>query len=91
MPDSNLNGFRVAIICTDLFEQAEMTEPRKALDEAGAKTVLIAPKKGNRFFPRDGKTKAGFQSGVVGRDIRSPGAIAFLECFINVRAKPPSR
>jgi protease I len=46
MPDRNLNGFRVAIICTDLFEQAEMTEPRKALDEAGAKTVLIAPKKG---------------------------------------------
>jgi protease I len=37
---------RVAIICTDLFEQVEMTEPRKALDEAGAKTVLIAPKSG---------------------------------------------
>src|SRR5947209_7525100 len=46
MPASNLNGFRVAIVCTDLFEQAEMTEPRKALDEAGAKTVLVAPKKG---------------------------------------------
>lgn len=46
MPAIDLNGLRVAIICTDLFEQAEMTEPRKALDQAGAKTILIAPMKG---------------------------------------------
>lgn len=46
MPEKMLSGLRVAVICTDLFEQVEMTEPRKALDEAGAKTVLIAPKKG---------------------------------------------
>jgi len=46
MPERILNGLSVAIILTDLFEQAEMTEPRKALDEAGAKTVLVAPKNG---------------------------------------------
>lgn len=46
MPEKTLKGFRVAVICTDLFEQSEMTEPRKALDEAGAKTVLIAPNNG---------------------------------------------
>lgn len=46
MAEKNLNGLRVAILCTDLFEQSEMTDPRKALDEAGAKTVLIAPNKG---------------------------------------------
>jgi len=46
MAEKKLQGMRVAIICTDLFEQVEMTEPRKALDEAGAKTVLIAPKSG---------------------------------------------
>lgn len=46
MPEKILNGLRVAVICTDLFEQSEMTEPRKTLDDAGAKTVLIAPKKG---------------------------------------------
>ncbi len=33
---------RVAILVEDAFEQVEMTEPRKALDEAGAKTVLIS-------------------------------------------------
>src|SRR5205823_3313568 len=40
-----LDGMRVAIIVTDNFEEEEMTDPRKALDEAGAETVLIAPKK----------------------------------------------
>src|SRR5665213_68756 len=42
----NLKGLRVAILATDGFEQAELIEPRKALDEAGAKTTVIAPKSG---------------------------------------------
>lgn len=42
----NLNGRRVAIICTDGFEQIEMTSPREALEQAGAKCVLISPKDG---------------------------------------------
>jgi protease I len=33
----------VAILCESMFEQVEMTEPRKALEQAGAKTVLISP------------------------------------------------
>jgi hypothetical protein len=41
-----LNGLRVAILATDGFEQVELIEPRKALDAAGAKTTLIAPKSG---------------------------------------------
>lgn len=43
---NELNGKRVAILCTDGFEQVEMTSPREALDKAGAKTVLIAPHDG---------------------------------------------
>ncbi len=39
-----LNGKRVAILVTDGFEQVELTEPRKALQEAGAETVLVSPK-----------------------------------------------
>ena len=42
----SLNGKRVAIIVTDGFEQIEMTSPREALEKAGAKCVLIAPKDG---------------------------------------------
>lgn len=38
-----LEGLKVAILCDTGFEQSEMTEPRKALDQAGAKTVLISP------------------------------------------------
>src|ERR1700688_3145633 len=41
-----LKGKRVAIPVTDGFEQVEMTNPRKALDEAGAVTTLISPKSG---------------------------------------------
>ena len=40
-----LQGLRVAILVDDGFEQVEMTEPRKALDEAGAKTFIVSPQK----------------------------------------------
>ena len=46
MASKNLEGMRVAILATDGFEQAELVEPRKALDEAGARTTVIAPKAG---------------------------------------------
>ena len=41
----NLNGTKVAILVTDGFEHVELTEPRKALDQAGAKTSIVSPKK----------------------------------------------
>ncbi|MDQ1404395.1 MAG: protease [Acidobacteriaceae bacterium] len=46
MNDKQLNGLRVAILATDGFEEVELLEPRKALDAAGAKTTVIAPKNG---------------------------------------------
>lgn len=39
----NLGGRRIAILATDGVEQSELTEPRKALDAAGAKTILVSP------------------------------------------------
>ena len=44
---SNIGGKKIAILATDGFEQSELTEPRKALDRAGARTVVIAPKSGS--------------------------------------------
>ena len=41
-----LNGKKVAILVADGFEQIEMEKPRKALDDAGAKTSIVSPKKG---------------------------------------------
>jgi protease I len=41
-----LDGMRVAIIVTDAFEQAEMTEPRRALEEAGVESMIVAPHDG---------------------------------------------
>jgi protease I len=43
---NELNGLKVAILATDFFEQSELLEPRKALEAAGAKTTVIAPKSG---------------------------------------------
>ncbi|MGO4884245.1 MAG: type 1 glutamine amidotransferase domain-containing protein [Bryobacteraceae bacterium] len=39
-----LKGLKVAILVTDGFEQVEMVEPRKALDQAGADTQIVSPK-----------------------------------------------
>src|ERR1700751_3404755 len=41
-----LKGKKVAILATDGFEQVELTEPKKALEQAGASTEVIAPKSG---------------------------------------------
>lgn len=46
MAHAELNGLKVAILVTDGFEQVEMTEPRKALDGAGAVTSIVSPKDG---------------------------------------------
>lgn len=43
----NLSGKKVAVLLTEGFEQVEMTEPRKALQEAGATVHIIAPKSGD--------------------------------------------
>ena len=44
MENSNLQGLKVAILVTDGFEQVELTEPKKALDEARAETRIVSPK-----------------------------------------------
>ncbi len=45
MPKDTLSGKRIAILVTDGFEQVELLEPRKALDEAGATTLVVSPAK----------------------------------------------
>ena len=42
--DNNLQGVKVAILVADGFEQVELTEPRNALDAAGAETLIVSPK-----------------------------------------------
>ena len=50
----DLNGMKIAILACDGFEQVEMTEPRKALQQAGAETKLVSAQKGRiRGFNHD--------------------------------------
>jgi len=43
---SELNGIKVAILVANGFEQVEMTEPKRALEAAGAVVELVSPAEG---------------------------------------------
>jgi protease I len=43
---AELTGMKVAILVADGFEQVELTEPKKALDDAGAETSIVSPAQG---------------------------------------------
>jgi protease I len=54
MPRKKLDGFKVAILAATNFEQSELTEPKQALEDAGAETAIISPKAGRiRGFHHD--------------------------------------
>lgn len=46
MQARQLDGMRVAIIVATNFEQSELTEPKKALEQAGARTAIVSPTAG---------------------------------------------
>jgi len=46
MAEKQLSGLKVAAITTDGVEQVELLEPKKALEEAGAQVLVVAPKAG---------------------------------------------
>jgi protease I len=43
--DNRLKDVKVAFLVTDGFEQVELTEPKKSLEEAGAQTFIVSPQK----------------------------------------------
>ncbi|HEX4154485.1 MAG TPA: type 1 glutamine amidotransferase domain-containing protein [Acidobacteriaceae bacterium] len=43
--NNQLEGKRIAILATDGFEQAELTEPKKNLEKAGAKVTVLSVEK----------------------------------------------
>jgi deglycase len=47
MAEQKLKGTKVAIIAADMVERVELVEPRKALEQAGAKTELLSIKPGD--------------------------------------------
>ena len=45
MTEQKLSGKKVAILVADGFEQVELTEPREALEKAGATAQIVSPAK----------------------------------------------
>lgn len=46
MQEKPLDGFRVAALVSTDFEQVELTEPKKALEQAGARVQIVSPVRG---------------------------------------------
>ena len=46
MAEQTLQGKKIAFLATDGVEQVELVEPRKAVEEAGAETVLLSIEEG---------------------------------------------
>jgi protease I len=46
MAEQTLQGKKIAFLATDGVEQVELVEPRKAVEEAGAETVLLSLEEG---------------------------------------------
>jgi protease I len=40
---TNLNGMKVAVLVADGFEQSEMVEPKRALEQVGARPMIVSP------------------------------------------------
>ena len=49
-----LNGKKIAILATNGFEQSELLEPKRAIEEAGGTTEVISLKKGKIRSWKDG-------------------------------------
>jgi protease I len=90
---NRLEGMRVAILVADMFEQVEMTEPRKALEQAGAQTVLVSPAKdevqganhydkGDRFpvdMPLDKATVEQFDALLLPGGVANPDQLRMIK------------
>jgi len=54
---AELSNFRVAVLATDGFEESELTEPMKALQDARASVTVVSLKPGEiQAFRHDTKT-----------------------------------
>ena len=75
----------MAIFVTDGFEQAELTEPKKAFDEAGTETQVLSPKGDHvRESWPDRRDRCGQLYVARGRQLLTAG----LCCSVKSRARP---
>lgn len=65
---TNIDGKIVAILVTDGFEESELTEPKGALEKAGAEVTIITPK-------NPGEPAKGWQHDHWGNDVTTDLAL----------------
>ncbi len=68
---AELSGFRVAVLAADGFEESELTEPLKALKNAGAEVVIASPHPGEiQAYRHDADKSITVKVDCLLRDIR---------------------
>jgi protease I len=96
VPDQKLVDLRVAILATDDFEESELLEPKKTLEQAGARVSVIAPRPGEiqavRHDQKAGKVKVDRALDVVAPDdfdalVLPGGALNADALRVNVEAQ----
>lgn len=83
-----LDSLRVAILVTDDFEQVELTEPKKALEQVGATTKIIARKAGTVQGMNHDEKADSFPVKVTGL-FKSPSFSHFLFSSFALMIGPP--
>jgi protease I len=78
MAENRLDGVRVAILVDNNFEQVELTEPRKALEEAGARCTIVSPKPGSVRGMKHDEKKDEFRVDLTLEEARSDDFDAVL-------------
>jgi protease I len=90
--NQTLAGKTIAILVADGFEQVEMTEPRKALEAAGALTEIVSPSQGevqgwnhddkaDRFpidVPLDNATNSRYDALLLPGGVRNPDQLRMI-------------
>jgi protease I len=81
----NLKGLKVAILIENGFEQVEMTEPRKALLDAGAEVTIVSPQRADVRGWKHTEWGDEFPGGVMNPDkLRmEPKAVAVAKAFFD--------
>jgi deglycase len=87
----SLRGLKIAILATDGFEQSELTEPRKALQEAGADTEVVSPRQGSLrgWKLKDWGDEVRVDQGLEDADPKDYDALVLPGGVLNPDALPP--
>lgn len=77
-------GKQIAVLMTDLFEESEFTEPKKALTEAGHNVVVIEKEKGKMLKGKNGNDQFPSMLRLTMSNLLNSMRCSFLVAFLPI-------